>query len=235
MLNFRNLGKLLGGGADSKRSLSAREALPLAQDALAAWSPVQAANAQLCCVYTSPEEANRELQWDGLCRGWHVDFYLPGSQTFYLVRVLDGKAKGWERKNTGKPVEYIYALYGGSGFANPVSFPEGWVDSTTMAQQARAALEQHMQDLAPEDLADFHLLTLVYLAPYLRYLHPEWTPRLLQEPAPEAPCCAMIAAHVDADCHDALAVYVDVLQGETLACERFRFKAYSMVGSSFDW
>lgn len=233
------LGKLFGGSPDKKQPKSAREALPSAVEALNDWLAVKASSAQLCCVYSSGEDANRELRKDGRCRGWHFDFHHPQSQSFYLVRVLDGKAKGWERTATSDPIEYIYTLYGaidrGKWQTPPVVLGDDWVDSTDAATVAFSALEREMADVDPGILGDYFLLSVFLPASYTRYLNPDWEPKLLQQPAPEDLCYAAIVAHIDVDTHDALIVYVNAKTGQETAAERFRFPPYTSMGSNADW
>jgi hypothetical protein len=230
---------IFGGSSGSKEARSAREAFPLAEEALEAWSATRASGAQLCCIYSSGEDSNRELQLDGRSRSWHFDYYLPASQSFFLVRVTDGKVKAWERKLQDRPVEYIYALYGSGdaarGFCDPLALPSDWVDTTAVAQTASAALYREMADVDAADLKDFMLLSMFFHGSYLRYTHLEWKPKFLEKPTPEAPCCAAILSHIDADAHDSLVVYADAMTGGELACERFRFPEYVILGNSADW
>jgi hypothetical protein len=109
------------------------------------------------------------------------------------------------------------------------------VDTDIAAEAAMRAFRREMSDIDPADQADYVLLTLVYLAPYVRYLHPKWEPALLHRSAPEAPCCAAILSHVDVDSHDSLIVYVNAVTGEEAGWERFRFPPLVIVGSSMDW
>jgi len=230
-------GKLLGGGSEMKRPLSAREALPLAEEALQSWSPVKASSAHLCCVYTSVEEANREILKDGRCRAWHFDFCLPNAQMFYLVRVVDGKAKGKERTFLKRPVEYIYALYGSDDkegqFAEPCLLPSDWADTPAVAEAALGVLGREVSDAALLD--DYGIFCICLTAGYLRYLHPQAKPKLLQTPAPSDLCYAAMVSHVDIDTHDSFMVYVNAATGELVHAERFRFPALFNYGVSADW
>ena len=233
------LGKLFGRSGEGKQPRSAREAFPLAQDALTSWSAVDAPSAQLCCVYSSVMDADRELGKDGRSRAWHFDFHLEKSQSFYLVRVVDGKAKGRERRASKNPVEYIYALYGSTDkarkFAEPVMVPHDWVDTTAVAETAYAAFERELADLDPGILYDYGLVCICLAASYVRYLHPEWEPTLLHKPVPSELCYAALIAHADIDQHDSLMVYVNAATGEEAGAERFRFPEFGFMGTSADW
>lgn len=233
------LGKLFGGPSEAKQPRTARETLPLAQEALNNWSPAQAPSAQLCCVYTSGEDANRELGKDGRSRAWHFDFYLEKSRSFYLVRVVDGKAKGWERPLSEKPVEYIYCVYGAEGgekaFPEPIALPPSWVDSPDVAQGALVALNREMAGTERGILEDYILLSLFLPARYIRYGQPNAEPKLLTKPVPADLCYAAVLGHIDVDQHDALVVYVNAATGQEAAVERFRFPALVTIGWSADW
>jgi len=234
------LGKLFGGSAERKQAVSAREALPMAEEAMRGWSAAQAGEAQLCCVYTSVEDANRDVSRDGRCRAWHLDFWFPKTRTFYLVRVTDGRAKGWERPLGRSPVEYVYALYGNEDAANPyvepVAAPADWADTPTVAQAAWEVFTATVgKELAPAVLEDYGLRCMCLNAAYLRYRHPSVQPQLLTCALPETPCYAVLITHIDIEDNDSVMVYVDATTGDVAAAERFRFPAYFNYGNSCDW
>lgn len=232
------LGKLFGGG-EAKKPLTAREAVPLAQEALREWSATQAAAAQMCCVYTSGEDANRELRKDGRCRAWHVDYYMERSRSFYLARVVDGKVKGRERPLSESPVEYVYCVYGAEGgeknFAEPVPLPAEWIDSDLAARAAFAALEREMAGTDRGILDDYIPLSICLPAQYVRYIQPDASGLQLTQAPPQQLCFAVLLSHIDADDHDSLIVYVDAATGREAAAEKFRFQAFQTAGFSADW
>jgi hypothetical protein len=233
------LQKLFGSSSADKQPRTAREAFAFARETFENRTTTAAASGRLCCIYTSLEEAQTEIRADGRCRGWHFDFWLPVSQSFYMLRITDGKARGWERKSGRHPVEYIYAVYGDgdkSGLAKePDPLPENWVDTTVAAATAQDIFQRHMVDIDPADRADYGIMALVYPAACLRYLHPEWTPRLLSRSAPDMPCWAVLMSHIDVDCHDSLLIYVNAVSGAAAGQERFRFPPYMTMGVSADW
>lgn len=221
-------GKLFGGKG-SRAPISAREALPLAQEAAAQWAPAKTPH--LCCVYTAPEDSQLSLDREGRCRAWHVDYYLPEEQRFLLVRVQDGKVKKWEKARDEKPVEYVYAVYGAKGQAQPDPLPGEGIDSGVAV---RAIYEACAAEIGSgPDREDYHVFALCLPATHLR--HAQAAKPLFAAPPASAVCYGAIVAHIDVEDHDAFAVYVDVRTGHVVQKERFRFPSLVIVGCSADW
>ncbi|HOZ48063.1 MAG TPA: hypothetical protein PLO37_01830 [Candidatus Hydrogenedentes bacterium] len=228
--------KLMGGSAD-KKPVSAREALPLAEAALKAWSEVQAASAELCCVYSGTMDSEREILRDGRSRAWHFDFHLPASQSFYLVRVVDGKSKGRERTRSEHPVEYVCAWYGSDkrdgSFPEPIPLPDGWADTTAIAEAAFAGLRHELgKDV---DVERYGVLCLFADARYLRYAHPEAEPKLVHVPPPASPCFTAILSHEDVDREPAVLTHIDAVTADLVATQRIEFPPLFFFGISADW
>ncbi len=229
--------KLFGGKDTPKKELTAHEAYALAREELTLKYPTEASSASLCCLYTSVNEADMEIQPDGTCRGWHVDFFLPASRNLCLVRVTKGKANvkevSWEHTQK-KPVEYIYAIYGiGAGEAvssEPLKIPDGWLDSPALMESIRKAMEKYhdpKRELVP--------LALVLPAERLRYLQEVKAREVLSFPPTPTYCFAAICGGEDLYDEDSYLFYIESATGRVIKEHVFRFPNLFFFGTSVDW
>lgn len=216
-------GKLFGGKG-GREPISAREALPLAQEAAAQWAPAKTPH--LCCVYTAQEDSGFPVDQEGRCRVWQLDYFLPEEQRFLLVRVQDGKAKRREKTRGESPVEYGYAVYGarGGAGAEPAMIPGDWCDSGSVVRAVYDACAPEIGSAT--ELEDYLVLCVCLPGSALRYSQPQTASGLeaFFSPPPAAPLCyGVILTHIDVQDHDAFAVYVDARTGHVVQKERFRF------------
>lgn len=214
--------------APKRAPLSAHEAAALARDALMHGQP-QTAPPALFCVYAAPDDSNRALERDGRSGAWHVDFFDEREGVRRLVRVLDGRTKVRTMRHDRRPTEYVYACAAPEACA----VPDGWVDSPVAAAEAGRSLAHALRDVPKETLDDYLMLAVMLPAQALRYVQENQPVSL--PPPPESPCYAILWGHIDVEDHDALAVYIDAVRGEEVACARFRFRPYVMPGMSRDW
>ena len=233
------LNKLFAEGTGRNRDLTAREGYALALETLQTAYPMETDKAYLCCLYTSAADANVLLEKDGTCRGWHFDFFLPGSRTLYLVRLQNGKARGkdlqWEATRK-RPVEYVYAMYGmqaeQGGPPEPARVVDDWIDSPAVTAAMRQALEPH---ITPEASAELQPVTLCLPAERLRYLQEEETRALLSLPPAPRDSLAAIYTTEDPYEEDSYLLYVEATTGKMLEMHRFRFPNLFYFGTSRNW
>ena len=226
-------------GLTARRSLDAHGAVRLAEDQLSISG--RSEGAHLCCVYMSTEEGSvpsERISSDG---AWHIYYYVPKDKALFLVRIQNGKAKGWLRPLQGKPVEYLFAAYGGSDspseWPSPVALPSESLDFPSLAKAALKAARREATD-RPQDSRrgdDYRLICLVLPASYLRYLYPRSSAMGLLHPPPSTLCCAAIVSHVDTDSMDSTIVYVDAQTGDVADCGVFRFPLFACPSCSIDW
>lgn len=229
------------------KNMTAREAYRAAMEALREEGHRGAAAMRACCVYTSSEEAGDSVDEHGRSPAWHVDFCREDLACVYRVRVKGAKAKIKEERTRGRfpSAEYLYALYGlheeVSVQANQLRpLPDSWIDSTNLLTTARRHLRAVFSDRrSGADLQEFvdryEILTACLPALNLRYLDPEFQPRLLRQRSPDQLAWGLILAHENAEDEDAVALFMDAATGLPLQSETFRFPHLVMHGHSADW
>ncbi len=228
---------LFGGG---QQNLTAREAFRLAEEQLTPQNWPHVRSASLCCVYASVMDTERDVGMDGTAAGWHFDYYSPEANAAYLIRVAKGKAKGWEKKpkkGLSLPdVEYVYACYGafpGDLTIEPQELPKDWADSPTVC---RTAQEYVARELAGSDsLEDCAPQCILWPAAYFSYVQRDRIGHLLKNPPPSQPCAQCLVSPMNIEGEDSFAVYVDIVSGEFIRAERFRFPSLFDYGFSADW
>jgi hypothetical protein len=226
-------------GKGKKQGMTARQAHRLALEKLRTEHPAEAEQAVLSCLYTSVFDSNLSLDFKGLCRAWHVDFFLPVSRKLCLIRVHDEKTRSrdiaWE-KTAKAPVEYVFAVYGmqtgPESRIEPPRVPDNWQDSPAVSAAVAATLQSQQELIHKGRLAP---LALWLPAQHLRYLHEEKTKRELTFADAPADCFGVICAGEDLYEEDCYLLYLDALTTEIRDRRAFRFPSLFTFGSSMSW
>lgn len=234
---------ILGSGRKKAgKIVSAKEAVEQARDAIVERVPEDAAVAKVCCIYTSSLDSNIDIQTDGRCQAWHIDFYSPASGKVYLVRVAKGKTYIRERlwsETERKPVEYVFAIYGktltGSEQAEPIMARDNWVDSPDVAVQVDEWVQGQISRSEQEGEM-YGLMCLCLPARCLRYLYNEKARNKLHIPYPPSePAWAGLYTPMDIEDKDSFLLYLSAEGGKVLQYARFRFPPFFNYGTSGDW